>query len=409
MVQNGISINLLADVREAVRGADNVADAMDQIADVLKDISREGDRSTDRMERDFKGVQREVDDTADAIKAKMRDAYRSVERSSDDAGDAAKRDFGKMGDNVSSFRDEAVQNFSEVASSFTGDLDDMADGVQGLTGGLASALTPGIGIPLAVLGAAAGAWYQAWKDNQEKVNAEIEEWVDAFIEGSGKIDEQRILSGVQEYLTDTEKLAEAQKLATATGLDQITVLRALNGDLTDGKAVREALTAATDDLREKAERARDGEASLNAEVLKTNGELGDAADIWKTHTGALGDAADRFDTYNSAASIGAIRTAEAAVQAGKATKKVDEFGDAVYKLPDGKKLYVDAETGKATEDLETFKEIDIDRTATIKVKVDDSAWKKWKPGPKVGNVRVPGKASGSVQGNARGTRNWQLG
>ena len=249
----------------------------------------------------------------------------------------------------------------------------MADGVQGLTGGLASALTPGIGIPVALLGAAAGAWFQSWQENNEKVKEEISEWVQAFVDGSGKIQEARIMTGVQDYLADSDKMAEAQKLVTATGLSQQTVLRALNGDLTDAATVTSTLADKKAALADLLERARNGEQGLNVELLKGNAALGEGGKVWDAHAGALDEAAKAYDVYSAAASTGLTRTADAAVAAGKATKSVDEFGDTLVAMPDGKTIYIDAETGQATEDTDAIerKIFSIqDKTVNVKVNAD---------------------------------------
>lgn len=203
MAQNGISINLLADVREAVRGADNVADAMDQIADVLKDISREGDRSTDRMERDFKGVQREVDDTADAIKAKMRAAYKSVKDDSGETTTRAKQDLGEL-------KNEALQNASETLSSFDGSIQGIADGIQGTFGGIVSSLGPAgaIGGALAAVGIGLGvALFEKSQEEAEKTREKVAELAAELLEtgDAGGRSLEQITDRLQEIATTTEE------------------------------------------------------------------------------------------------------------------------------------------------------------------------------------------------------------
>ena len=49
-----ISINVAANVRDAVRGVDNVADAVEEVSDRLHDMTKDSDQTADRLERDLR-------------------------------------------------------------------------------------------------------------------------------------------------------------------------------------------------------------------------------------------------------------------------------------------------------------------------------------------------------------------
>lgn len=379
MAQNGISINILADVRDAVRGTNDVSDAMEQVADRLHDITRESGDTTDRMERDFRDLSRTADREADQLRDKFRQAYRDVKRSSDDTRDTATTNVRKMGDQAGEVGQEIRQNLGEgIANAARGDFESLGDTIGDTLGGVAGDIG-GIGAAGVAAAGAAGIGalvlaFQAVKEEQEKLKEAAGEYFDALVEGQGRVQESSILAGLQEMLTNEEKLNRAQQIRKATGLDMVTIGRALNGDLADGKTVTEALAEASTKLTDAQKRNQRAGKSLNDGLKEQRQDVLKAKDVWNDYNGVIAEGSSKFDVYSDAASRGAVRTAEAAVQAGKATKKVDEFGDTVYRLPDGKRLLVDAETKKATEDLEEFNRFDLD-TKKVTVKAKDATQK----------------------------------
>lgn len=412
MAGNGISINILADVREAVRGANDVSEAMEEVADTLHDLTKESGDTTDRMERDFKDLAQEADRQSDELRKKFRDAYKDVRRASDDTRDVAETNVRKMGDQSAEIGGEIRQNLGEgIANAARGDFESLGDTISDTLGGVAGTIggigTAGVAAAGALgIGALISA-FQSVEEEQKNAKAAAGEYFDALVEGQGRVQESSILSGLQDLLTNEEKLAKAQQIRKATGLDLVTVGRALNGDLEDGKTVADALADANDRLTDAQKQNRSEGKSLNDGLKDQRQDLLKAKDVWNDYNGVIDDGASKWEVYSDAASRGAVRSAEAAVEAGKASKKVDEFGDTVYKLPDGKKLYVDAETGQATEDIETFNEIDLD-TKKVKVGVKDETKRELDrilnriASSKV-NITV-GAASGASIGGAIGRR-----
>jgi hypothetical protein len=217
----------------------------------LKDVDRAGKIAGDELVAGFRDAQRETrdleganKDLADTIRNESRKSSRAVK----DIGDEG---FGKASESVEEFKSEAISNFSEVASSFSGDITQMAEGVQGLTGGLASALTPGIGIPIAVIGAAAGAflasWQQAAEDSEERVATMFDDMLES---GNSFLSEGLIQQSMADIATDSEKWAESVKIAGEAGVSAQTTLRALSGDQ---EALNTLLTAENDKHAERIE------------------------------------------------------------------------------------------------------------------------------------------------------------
>lgn len=212
------------------KGATDAERALKDLEDAVGDTGRDGAKDLTKLEDELKDVQR---------------ASERAERSLADMGDAGTRGTRDMSQGVQDFKQEAVQNFSEVASSFSGDITQMADGVQGLTGGLASALTPGIGIPIAVLGAAAGAFLSSWIEASEDSKERVSDMYDDMLEsGSRFLSEDFVNKALGELGKDAGKLADARKRAAESGAEGAEVLRAMVGD-------QEAIARVADDYRVK--------------------------------------------------------------------------------------------------------------------------------------------------------------
>ncbi|WP_243074827.1 hypothetical protein [Microbacterium sp. SS28] len=372
-----------------MKGVDDVADAVEDVEDRLHDLTKEGSSSTDRMERDFKDLAKAADKASDEMRSKFRDAYRDVKRHSDDAMDAAKR-------GVDDFKDEASSTAREAAASFDGSADSIGDAFQEVAANAFAGFGPAgavAGIAAAAGIGAAVAGFAAVDEANKKSQERIDEWVEKFIDGQGRIQEEAVLTGVQSMFGDPEAMQKVTAIIAATGLEQSTVMRALSGDIEDNRLVTESLTAARDALTdaqkdnlEQHKPYMDGLKDESQELLK-------AEDALKKHNGELDKATSQYGTYADALSTGLVRMAETKVAAGEASKAIDEFGDTVYTLPDGKSVYVDAETGQATQDLDEFNRIDLaTKNVKVKVYVDKSDWDNWTPREKVAllNLRAPG-------------------
>lgn len=361
-----ITIKFLADVADWMRGLgkseEALSDADKQLEEVMRrtiKLGKEAGLTSDQIARDF----------TEAFGVPLDRAKRAVDEvidKNDQLDKSVKDGSGRSGEALTELggvaRDVLAGDFQSAASSAAEAILGIAS-VAGPAGALAGLVASGVAEMV-------GSFVASWQEGAEEAKRQYEQFVGAVIDGNGRIQESNILSGVQEYLTDADKMAKAQSIITATGLDTTTVLRALNGDLTDSATVTGALAEKKSALADTLDRARNGEQGLSAEILKGNAELGKANGVWDAHTGVMGKAADAYQVYNDAASRGLVRTAEAAVAAGKATETIDEFGDRIVQLPDGKTIYIDTETGKATEDADAIKDKIFsisDKTVTVTV------------------------------------------
>lgn len=136
-----LTLDIASNTRDFIKGTNDVEKALEDVSDSLDDVSRDGERSAEKLERSFSEAQREISEDA-------RKAARDVEQESS-------RGFGLAGEAATGFKEEAISNFSEVASSFDGTMQGLADGIQGTLGGLALGLSANGG-PLAAVGIGAG-------------------------------------------------------------------------------------------------------------------------------------------------------------------------------------------------------------------------------------------------------------
>lgn len=365
-----IKIDFISNVTSFLRGTKDTEQALEDVADSLDDVVRDGDRATEKLERGFRDLARQAEKTEDSVK------------------DVGEKGFKAAGENVSNFKDEAVQNFSEVASSFSGNVEDMASGVQGLTGGLASALTPGIGIPIAILGAAAAVFLENWRKSAEESEERISSMYDDMLEsGEGFLSAQFLQQGIATIFGDPEKIKLAEERAKSLGATTETVARAMAGDqnainqlLGDRAQMHEEEIGL---LVKQSDGSRDAAAAIQKENREFETKYGWMVDINGEYQTAQGRARSAGKAQSDAlkATINSAKTA---------TREVDALGNELYTLPDGEQILIDAETGQATTDIKKFKG-DVDKipesvTSTVKVKVDDSAWRKWVPQTKMGAV-----------------------
>lgn len=388
----GISINILSNVRGAVKGVDDVADALDDAHDALRDLTKEGDTSTDRLTDDFRKVQRSTDKTADDIKGKIRDAYRAAARSSDDAADDIVRSQRRMGEQSAEVGQEIRQNLGEgIANAARGDFEGLADVIGDTLGGAVAGIG---GIGTAALGVAGalgiGAIVAAFSladEARQKLQDRASDLASAYIDaGSNVLDAMTIASRASEFLSDPEKREETEKLSEVLGVSMSEAARALAGDMNALNAANEIVKGGEE---ERLELMRESANYLSGDFTKAEKDRLDrllAQDAAVRGLNEVNGMANQTFQDQQAVLFDLINTAEGV------TKEVDEVGNAVYNLPGGAQILIDAETGQATTDVSKFKG-DVDGipdqvTSVVKVRVDSSAWDNYTPRFKTGVIAV---------------------
>lgn len=378
-----ISINVAANVRDAVRGVDNVADAVEEVSDRLRDMTKDSDQSADRLERDFKEVQRSTDKTSDDIKRKFREAYKSVGRASDDAADDAVRAQRHMSEQASEYGSEIRQNLGEgLANAVRGDFSQLGDTIGDTIGGTVAGIG-GIGTAAAAIATGVGigaitAAFIAADEKRKELQARASDLADAYIEaGTAILDTFGEVERAQAVISDPEQKKKVEDYAKALGVDLPVALGAYVGRSEDLDKVQQIIadrteenTRLTKELGREWNETGDAQYSANLDAIEAGTEL---IQVQK-------DAADGFQTWSDYLNHVAESTEGA-------TAELDEFGDTIVTLPDGKQIYIDAETGQATDKTDAIeKKIygiqNKDVSITAHTVIDDSALR---------NYRVPFK------------------
>lgn len=353
------------------RGPMALDDSLSNAGDAADQLGRsDGPSKLERALRDAQGVTDALRDktrrTADSIGNEYRDGYRKAERAADSFGDQA-------GENVKNFKEEAVQNFSEVASSFSGDLSQMSDGVQGLTGGLAASLTPGIGIPVAILGAAAAAFFASWQQKAEATKQLVSDMYDDMTaSGEAFLSQDFIQQGIAKAYRD--QYDDVKKRGEELGVDHHVVAAAMAGDEAAINQLLDVRNAKRDDEIAAAKKQGGGWREVQGRVMELNaqykaqsGWLDDVADATKKAKGEARDANAATSDYLKTA----IRNA------GTASDEVDKLGNHLVTLPTGKQIMIDAKTGQARSDISQFKgDLDgkVPKRKTVEILADTSGY-----------------------------------
>lgn len=362
-IRSGI-IDPLEDVDKALddlgknRGADDLADDLDDAAKRTEDLKDETRETARAIERDYKSA-------------------------GDGIGDSTRKGLGRAKEGLADFKDESNSTAREAAASFDGSAQSIGDAFQEV----AANAFAGFGPAGAVAGIAAAAGiglvisaFENVADAQEASEEEIAKWADAYIEAGDRVlNASQVIAGAQEIITDPERWKEAQKDAKLWGVSVETAVLAMSGNAASIDTVSRSLDNQREAYLDYAASIESTSEGRDKELAK----LAEANSAYKTLTDGISQGQVAAGVYNQAL-LDLIASTE------DATTQTDDLGNTVYSLPGGKQILVKADTKQATEDLSTFHgnldEVPKQKVTTVKVNVDDSAWRMWRPVVKQGIV-----------------------
>jgi hypothetical protein len=330
------------EIRDALRqmgvSADDARRAVDKLGAQFADTGREGERGVDKLEDALRDAQREAKRTEDAV---------------DDVGEGGRRGFRKMGDAGNEVSGELRQNLGETFSSFRGDLEDLPQVAQDVFGGLAGSvdsLTGSIGLAAGAAGVGLLiAAIQNANAEQEKIKERASEWASGFIEAGGRVlSFQERMAGINDVITN--QYDEAKKNAENWGVSVQTAAAAMSGSeeaISRAQAGIDKMTAGAEALA-----ATGGTVTDQFGNITTAGS--DLAGMAVAGQSALDGFKSSLSQAKDMAGASALAMIDQARATQGATEAVDEFGDTVITLPDGKQVYIDAETGQATQDVDAI-------------------------------------------------------
>ncbi|WP_067200124.1 hypothetical protein [Microbacterium sp. XT11] len=351
----GIDLAIAADTRAAMSAINRgIIDPLEDVSDLLDKVGDESQDAGRDLERSMRDAQRRTDDAADEIK-RLRDELNKAGRAGKDSGDDVHRGMRRAADAANEASDELRQNLGETFSSFRGDLEDLPQIAQDVFGGLAGSvdsLTGSIGLAAGAAGIGLLiAAIQTAGEEQQKVKDRAADWANAYIEAGGRVlDFDTKMAGIKQVLT--EQYDEAKKNAELWGVSVQTAAAAMSGSeeaINRAQAGINKMKDGADELAASGATVTDqfGNITLAGNDLAGTAVAGQAAlDGYKR---SLEIATAQADAY----SIALIDTARSTAGA---TEAVDEFGDTVISLPDGRQIYIDAETGQATDDVNAIQQ-----------------------------------------------------
>lgn len=219
--------NAGGDVEDGARSADS---ALDKISDASKDADKALDRlgkSGKEAGEDLEGALRDAQSQTGKTTAEYKEMSERIRAETAKIKAQSKEDFDGAGGATGEFKDEALANFSEVTSSFTGDMQSVTDLAQGTFGGLASLGGPaslvfgGLAVAVGLVGSA----FASSAEDSDEFKEKIEELAQTKLgdlfsqyEDSG----DTFARGLRAWATDADafggSLLDLQKNAKKAGL-----------------------------------------------------------------------------------------------------------------------------------------------------------------------------------------------
>lgn len=352
-----LSIDIAANTRAAQRDVKDLSRALDDTSDALDDMARDGAKAGDKLEGSFRDMIRAAGRADDAVSK---------------IGDSSRKAFDKASEGADEFRDEANSTAREAAASFDGSAESIADMFQEVAAnafagfgpaGAAAGLLAAAGIGLGVSG------FEAMNEAEQESRGRAAEWADAYLEAGGRIlSASQIVEKARSILTNPEQYETAKKNAEDWGLSESAAILAMAGDTNALTEARASLADKETAVSAALEKVGGDIRGLNYEMRTMRGDVMTGTESLEKLTGEMQDGGNRADIYSESLRLLAENTAGA-------TRVVDEFGDSVITLPDGKQVYIDAETGKATENVDAIEKKIYsipDGHATVSVTADTS-------------------------------------
>ncbi|TDW64756.1 hypothetical protein EDF51_11126 [Curtobacterium sp. PhB25] len=202
---------------------DDIEDGAKHGGRELDKLGRAGKEAGDDLEAGLRGAQKQTGKTADEYKAMTAKIEADMARIKAEG----KGTFQEAGGATGEFKEEALANFSEVTSSFTGDMQSVTDLAQGTFGGLASLGGPaslvfgGIAVAVGLVGSALASSGEESDEFKEKI-ADLAQTRLGDLFGQYEDSGDALARGLRKWATDSESfggsLLDLQKNATKAGL-----------------------------------------------------------------------------------------------------------------------------------------------------------------------------------------------
>lgn len=367
----GIDISIAADTRSAMSAINR--GLLDPLEDVSEELEKLGDESKDAgddLERAMRDAQRRTQDAKkeiDQLREELNKAGRQGKRTGDDIDEGFKR--AEQG--AEEFKEEASQTAREAAASFDGSAESIGDVFQELAAnafggfgpaGMVAGIAAAAGIGLAISG------FEQIGEASEESKQRAAEWAQAYVEAGSTVLTTAITTAkVMDIATDPDKYAKAGENAKNWGVDVATAINAMAGESWALNAVNDSLVKSAGKINDEMRDVGLQYDWTGESMTELNTRIANGQRAFDELNGEMQRGAEQADALSQSL----VNTAENTEGASTA---VDEFGDKVTTLPDGTTIYIDAETGQATTDLDLIEKkvyaMPSDKEITARVKSD---------------------------------------
>lgn len=351
MADHVFNLGIASETKAAALGIKSgLIDPLDDAQKELFDLGK--DKSLDELAKDLQqaadkseAARREISKLADQTEAAARGSMRKLGESAQDSATTAKESMAEI-------KQEALANASETFSSFDGDIESFADGIQGTFGGLIASIGPLLG-PAGLLAAVAGAAgvglitnaLRTAGEEQAKLRDDAAELAEGYLEAGSKssIGISKISDKLREMVSGGDEaydgLVELRDLIRRTGQDgadwlgEIAV--ALAGDSTNLDALIESQKAYREQLLE-----------AKQDAFQASGSFAAGYDSMITSTSTLIGLLERQGQVGAMALDQISAAEEASTQKALAHAAAVESIDAAYDEAAGAAAdFIDAESG----------------------------------------------------------------
>lgn len=301
----GINISVASDTRDFSKGVKTgIIEPLEDAAEVLQDLAKEGDQASGKLEDGFKDAARQTEELKDDYKKlgkEINDAGKKGKSLGDDVTDGTR----KAEAGIEDFKGEANSTAKEVAASFDGSAESIGSGFQEVAANAFAGFGPAGALAGIAAAAGIGFVFSKMEEGAEKTAA--------FKERVGELTQELIDSGDEagpslDYIVDRLKSLASESDEAETSLQDLYDVSKKSGS--SFKDLAQVYAGNVDGLKDLQKEGKD--------YLK---DLEDQADAIDTTTaagednyGALLKQAEGQEEYNQYLSEAAKLAEEAAAQ-----------------------------------------------------------------------------------------------
>lgn len=261
-----VNIDLVADVKDVIKGTDKIGDALEDVGDKLTDVGKDGAKIDDKVSDAFRNMGKEAKTAGDKV------------------GKSVKDGTDKAGEGLEDMKGEAASTAKETAASFSS-IEDAAGALQEVAANAFAGMGPA-GMAAGIVAAAGiGLAISALTDHADKINENKEKMLglaQTIRDNGGVLTEADYIRNMEEYgyaIQDTKEWFELFQADAVSGFEQLRKLSddtglstqaIFKGAFADKASAETALKGVTDKL--EALRAK------KEAVYNTTGSMLDPAD-----------------------------------------------------------------------------------------------------------------------------------